>query len=138
MARLKGGDPSVFGRAGEELEALRRAGIPVVIAAGVTAALGAAASAAVPLTQRGRSQSITLVTAMGEGADRLDWRALAAPLQTVVFYMGIAQLPRIVEQLRAHGAPPERRGRAGVDRKRPKRLLRLVRWHELVFRRVDR
>jgi uroporphyrin-III C-methyltransferase/precorrin-2 dehydrogenase/sirohydrochlorin ferrochelatase len=108
VARLKGGDPSVFGRAGEELEALRRAGIPVVIAAGVTAALGAAASAGVPLTQRGRSQAVTLVTAMGEGADRLDWRALAAPLQTVVFYMGIAQLPRILERLRAHGAPPER------------------------------
>jgi uroporphyrin-III C-methyltransferase/precorrin-2 dehydrogenase/sirohydrochlorin ferrochelatase len=108
VARLKGGDPSVFGRAGEELETLRRAGIPVVIAAGVTAAFGAAASAAVPLTQRGRSQSVTLVTAMGKGADRLDWRALAAPLQTVVFYMGIAQLPRIVEQLRTHGAPLER------------------------------
>jgi uroporphyrin-III C-methyltransferase/precorrin-2 dehydrogenase/sirohydrochlorin ferrochelatase len=108
VARLKGGDPSVFGRAGEELEALRRAGIPVVIAAGVTAALGAAASACLPLTQRGRSQSLTLVTATGEGADRLDWRSLAAPLQTVVFYMGIAQLPRIVERLRTHGAPPER------------------------------
>lgn len=108
VARLKGGDPSVFGRAGEELEVLRRAGIPVVIVAGVTAALGAAASAALPLTQRGRSQSITLVTATGEGADRLDWRALAAPLQTVVFYMGIAQLPRIVERLRAHGAPAGR------------------------------
>lgn len=108
VARLKGGDPSVFGRAGEELEILRGAGIPVVIVAGVTAAFGAAASAAVPLTQRGRAQSVTLVTAMGEGADRLDWRALAAPLQTVVFYMGIAQLPRIVERLRAHGAPDER------------------------------
>ena len=108
VARLKGGDPSVFGRAGEELEALRSAGIPVVIAAGVTAALGAAASARLPLTQRGRSQSVTLVTATGEGADRLDWCALAAPLQTIVFYMGIAQLPRIVEQLIAHGAPPQR------------------------------
>ena len=108
VARLKGGDPSVFGRAGEELEALRAAGVPVVIVAGITAALGAAASAALPLTQRGRSQSITLVTAMGESTDRLDWRALAAPLQTVVFYMGIAQLPRIVERLCAHGAPAER------------------------------
>ena len=108
VARLKGGDPAVFGRLGEELEVLRRAGVPVVIAAGVTAALGAAASAALPLTQRGRSQSLTLVTAMGEAAERLDWRALAAPLQTVVFYMGIGQLTRIVERLRAHGAPSDR------------------------------
>jgi siroheme synthase len=61
-----------------------------------------------PLTQRGRSRSITFVTAMGEGADSLDWSALAAPLQTVVFYMGIGQLARIVERLSAHGTPLER------------------------------
>ncbi len=108
VARLKGGDPLVFGRGGEEVEVLRRAGVPIVIVPGVTAALGAAASAELPLTQRGLSQAVTLVTAVGEGAERLDWRALAAPLHTAVFYMGIAQLPRIVEQLLAHGAPPER------------------------------
>jgi uroporphyrin-III C-methyltransferase/precorrin-2 dehydrogenase/sirohydrochlorin ferrochelatase len=108
VARLKGGDPFVFGRGGEELDLLRRAGIPVIVVPGITAALGAAASAAVPLTQRGVAPSVTFVTATGEGAAGLDWRSLAAPLQTVVFYMGVAQLPRIVELLRAHGAPAER------------------------------
>ena len=64
-----------------------------------------------PLTQRGVAQSVTLVTAMGEGAEALDWRALAAPLQTVVFYMGIAQLPRIVERLLAAGRAARAPGR---------------------------
>jgi uroporphyrin-III C-methyltransferase/precorrin-2 dehydrogenase/sirohydrochlorin ferrochelatase len=108
VARLKGGDPFIFGRGGEELDLLRRAGIPVIVVPGITAALGAAASAAMPLTQRGVAPSVTFVTATGEGAEGLDWRSLAAPLQTVVFYMGVAQLPRIVELLRAHGAPAER------------------------------
>jgi uroporphyrin-III C-methyltransferase / precorrin-2 dehydrogenase / sirohydrochlorin ferrochelatase len=108
VARLKGGDPFIFGRGGEEIDALRAAGIPVVVVPGITAALGAAAAAALPLTQRGVAQSVTLVTAMGEGAESLDWRSLAAPMQTVVFYMGISQLPRIVERLLAQGAPPER------------------------------
>jgi len=108
VARLKGGDPLIFGRAGEELAALAEAGIPVVIVAGVTAALGGAAIAGIPLTWRGVSQSVTWVTAMGEAAEQLDWRALAAPLQTVIFYMGVAQLPRIVARLTEHGAPLKR------------------------------
>ena len=108
VARLKGGDPFVFARGGEEIEVLRRAGVPVIVVPGITAALGAAASVGLPLTQRGVAQSVAFVTAMGEGAEGLDWRALAAPLQTVVFYMGVAQLPRIVEHLRAHGAPADR------------------------------
>ena len=108
VARLKGGDPFVFGRGGEEIEVLRRAGIPVTVVPGITAALGAAASAGIPLTHRGLAHAVTFVTAMGEGAESLDWRALAAPLQTVVFYMGVAQLPRIIERLRQHGAPPGR------------------------------
>jgi uroporphyrin-III C-methyltransferase/precorrin-2 dehydrogenase/sirohydrochlorin ferrochelatase len=108
VARLKGGDPLIFGRGGEELAVLAAAGIPVTIVPGVTAALGAAAGAGIALTQRGLAQSVTFVTAMGEAAAALDWRSLAAPLQTVVFYMGVAQLPRIVERLIAHGAPPER------------------------------
>jgi uroporphyrin-III C-methyltransferase/precorrin-2 dehydrogenase/sirohydrochlorin ferrochelatase len=108
VARLKGGDPFVFGRGGEEIDVLRRAGVPVIVVPGITAALGAAASAGLPLTQRGVAQAVTLVTAMGEGAEALDWRSLAAPLQTVVVYMGVAQLPRIIERLLAHGAPPER------------------------------
>jgi uroporphyrin-III C-methyltransferase/precorrin-2 dehydrogenase/sirohydrochlorin ferrochelatase len=108
VARLKGGDPFIFGRGGEELDLLRRAGISVIVVPGITAALGAAASAALPLTQRGVAPSVTFVTATGAGAEDLDWRSLAAPLHTVVFYMGVAQLPRIVELLRAHGAPAER------------------------------
>jgi uroporphyrin-III C-methyltransferase / precorrin-2 dehydrogenase / sirohydrochlorin ferrochelatase len=115
VARLKGGDPLIFGRGGEELAVLAAAGVPVTIVPGVTAALGAAAGAGIALTQRGLAQSVTFVTAMGEAAAALDWRALAAPLQTVVFYMGVAQLPRIVERLIAHGAPPDR-GAALIER----------------------
>ena len=108
VARLKGGDPFIFGRGGEEIDLLQRAGIPVIVVPGVTAALGAAAAASLPLTQRGIAPSVTFVTATGEGAADLNWAALAAPLQTAVFYMGVAQLPRIVEHLRAHGAPADR------------------------------
>ena len=108
VARLKGGDPMVFGRGGEEISALAQAGVPVIVVPGVTAAFGAAAAVRLPLTQRGLAQSVCFVTAMGEAAAQLDWRALAAPLQTVVFYMGVTQLPRIVAHLREHGAPGER------------------------------
>ena len=108
VARLKGGDPFIFGRGGEEIDALAAAGIPVIVVPGITAALGAAAAAGLPLTQRGVAQSVTLVTAMGDGAEGLDWRALAASGQTVVFYMGISQLPRIVGHLLSHGAPKSR------------------------------
>ena len=109
VARLKGGDPMVFARGGEELAALTREGIPVLVVPGITAALGAASVAGVPLTHRGVAQSVCFVTAMGEAAAALDWRALAAPLQTVVFYMGVAQLAQIVARLVEHGAPPGRR-----------------------------
>ena len=115
VVRLKGGDPLVFGRGGEELLALTQAGIPAIVVPGVTAALGAAASGAIPLTHRGVAQSVCFVTAMGEAAASLDWRALAAPLQTVVFYMGVAQLPQIVARLLEHGAPASR-GAAIVER----------------------
>ncbi len=108
VARLKGGDPMVFARGGEELTALTQAGIPVVVVPGVTAALGAASAAGIPLTHRGVAQSVCFVTAMGEAAAALDWRALAAPLHTVVFYMGAAQLPQIVARLLEQGAPAGR------------------------------
>jgi uroporphyrin-III C-methyltransferase/precorrin-2 dehydrogenase/sirohydrochlorin ferrochelatase len=108
VVRLKGGDPLIFGRGGEEIDLLQQAGIPVYVVPGVTAALGAAAGACVPLTQRGVAPSVTFVTATGERAAELNWPALAAPSQTVVFYMGVAQLPRIVEHLRSHGAPANR------------------------------
>jgi uroporphyrin-III C-methyltransferase/precorrin-2 dehydrogenase/sirohydrochlorin ferrochelatase len=108
VARLKGGDPFIFGRGGEEIGVLARAGVAVTVVPGITAALGAAACTGISLTQRRVAQSVCFVTVMGEAAEALDWRALAAPLQTVVFYMGVAQLARICARLVAHGAPLER------------------------------
>jgi uroporphyrin-III C-methyltransferase/precorrin-2 dehydrogenase/sirohydrochlorin ferrochelatase len=103
VARVKGGDPFIFGRGGEELQVVRDAGIPVVVVPGITASLGAAASAGIPLTLRGLSQAITLVTATGANSGSLNWTALASPQQTVVFYMSAAQIDHIVLQLRSHG-----------------------------------
>jgi uroporphyrin-III C-methyltransferase/precorrin-2 dehydrogenase/sirohydrochlorin ferrochelatase len=108
VVRLKGGDPLVFARGGEEIGALAAAGIPVVVVPGITAALGAAAATRIPLTHRGLAQSVCFVTVMGEAAAALDWGALAAPLQTVVMYMGVAELPSICERLQQHGAPAQR------------------------------
>jgi uroporphyrin-III C-methyltransferase/precorrin-2 dehydrogenase/sirohydrochlorin ferrochelatase len=108
VARLKGGDPFVFGRGGEEIAVLARAGVPVTVVPGITAALGAAARTGISLTQRQVAQSVCFVTVMGTNAEMLDWRTLATPRQTVVFYMGVAQLGRICERLIAHDAPPGR------------------------------
>jgi uroporphyrin-III C-methyltransferase / precorrin-2 dehydrogenase / sirohydrochlorin ferrochelatase len=104
VVRLKGGDPLVFGRGGEELETLAAHHIPCTVVPGVTAALGAAASAALPLTHRRRAHSVTLVNGRGDAAPPTDWRFFADPRHTVVFYMGVAQLERIVARLRAAGA----------------------------------
>ncbi len=104
VARLKGGDPFIFGRGGEEAEALARHGIPYLVVPGITAALGAAAGAGIPLTQRGLAQSVTLVTGHLPEDDALDWRALARAGQTVVFYMGVGHLGSIAARLRAAGA----------------------------------
>jgi uroporphyrin-III C-methyltransferase / precorrin-2 dehydrogenase / sirohydrochlorin ferrochelatase len=105
VARVKGGDPFIFGRGGEELQVLRDAGIPVVVVPGITASLGAAASAGIPLTHRGVAQAVTFVTATGAGSASLDWRALAQEKHTVVFYMGAAQIGHIVGKLIEHGLP---------------------------------
>jgi uroporphyrin-III C-methyltransferase/precorrin-2 dehydrogenase/sirohydrochlorin ferrochelatase len=105
VARLKGGDPFIFGRGGEEVEALAREGIPCLVVPGITAALGAAAGAGIPLTQRGLAQSVTFVTGHLPEDDTLDWRTLARGGQTVVFYMGVGKLAPIVARLRAAGAP---------------------------------
>ena len=105
VARLKGGDPFVFGRGGEELEAVRAAGIEVSVVPGVTAAIGCAAEAGAPLTHRDYSQAVTFVTGhakSGEAPD-LDWSALAALKNTLVVYMGVATAPVIAERLIAHG-----------------------------------
>jgi uroporphyrin-III C-methyltransferase / precorrin-2 dehydrogenase / sirohydrochlorin ferrochelatase len=108
VARLKGGDPFVFGRGGEEIASLVRHGIPFTVIPGITAGLAAAAGAAIPLTQREISQSVTFATGQFAADDSLDWLALARPRQTVVFYMAVAQLERIVARLREAGAPPDR------------------------------
>jgi uroporphyrin-III C-methyltransferase/precorrin-2 dehydrogenase/sirohydrochlorin ferrochelatase len=104
VARLKGGDPFIFGRGGEEIEVLAEHGIPYVVVPGITAALGAAASAGIPLTHRRLAQSVTFAAGHALDDESLDWRSLAQPHHTVVFYMGVAQLPRIVAKLREAGA----------------------------------
>jgi uroporphyrin-III C-methyltransferase/precorrin-2 dehydrogenase/sirohydrochlorin ferrochelatase len=104
VARLKGGDPFVFGRGGEEIEVLTRHGIPFISVPGITAALGAASYAGIPLTHRRLAQSVTFVAGHVLEDDSLDWRSLAGPRQTVVFYMGVSHLDRIVAKLREAGA----------------------------------
>ena len=104
VARLKGGDPFIFGRGGEEIEVLAAHGIPFVVVPGITAALGAAAAANIPLTHRKLAQSVTFVTGHVLDDEALDWNSLAGARQTVVFYMGVGHLPQIVAKLRAAGA----------------------------------
>ncbi len=112
VVRLKGGDPFVFGRGGEEVEALRQAGIAVHITPGITAALGCAAAAGVPLTHRDHAQSVTFVTGHSKDGDhahplQLDWSALSAPHHTLVVYMGVATAKEIAGKLLRHGRMPE-------------------------------
>ncbi len=106
VVRLKGGDPLVFGRGGEEIEALVRAGITVEVVPGITAALGCAASAAIPLTHRDHAQACIFVTGqLHNGTVALDWPMLARPRQTVCIYMGAENLPIIASRLMEHGLP---------------------------------
>jgi uroporphyrinogen III methyltransferase/synthase len=110
VVRLKGGDPFVFGRGGEEALALREAGIPFEVVPGVTAGLAAPAYAGIPATHRDRASAVALVTGH-EDPDKpesaIDWPALAAFPGTLVFYMGVRQLPRIAERLIAGGRPAD-------------------------------
>lgn len=114
LLRLKGGDPYIFGRGGEEVQALAAAGIPFEVIPGISAAQGAAAMAGMPLTHRDHASAVVLATGHlrselcgpgGEGAVDLDWPLLARPQQTVVIYMGIGALPVICRELVAHGLP---------------------------------
>jgi uroporphyrin-III C-methyltransferase/precorrin-2 dehydrogenase/sirohydrochlorin ferrochelatase len=109
VVRLKGGDPFVFGRGGEELEALARAEIDFSVVPGITAAAGCAAYAGIPLTHRDYAHSVSFVAGHADGHGKEpDWRALAAAGTTAVFYMALARLDHIVERLLAHGASAAR------------------------------
>jgi uroporphyrin-III C-methyltransferase/precorrin-2 dehydrogenase/sirohydrochlorin ferrochelatase len=104
VVRLKGGDPFVFGRGGEELEFLREKGIDYTVVPGITAAVACGAYAGVPLTHRSHAQSVRLVTAhCGDSVDTLDWAALAQDRQTIAFYMGATRLATIRARLIEHG-----------------------------------
>lgn len=104
VVRLKGGDPFVFGRGGEELDAVRRAGVQVSVVPGVTAALGCAASAGIPLTLRDQAQAVTFVTAETRvGGRAADWSALAAVNHTLVVYMGVAGAGEVQARLLSAG-----------------------------------
>ena len=108
VLRLKGGDPFLFGRGGEEAEALATAGVRFEVCPGVTAAVGAAASALIPLTHRGHAQACIFVTGQGQdGPVGLDWPALIQPNQTVAIYMGLTNLEALMMEISARGADPD-------------------------------
>ena len=125
VVRLKGGDPFVFGRGGEEALALRAAGIDFEVVPGVTAGVAASAYAGIPVTHRGLASAVALVTgharedtdrSPGEGEQALDWPAFAAFPGTLVFYMGVRRLPEIAASLIAAGRPGSRAGGGGGSR----------------------
>ncbi len=111
VTRLKGGDPFIFGRGGEEAQALIEANLPFEIVPGVTSAIAAPAYAGIPLTHRQYTSTVAFVTGHedpNKAESNIDWRALAQGIGTLVFFMGVKNLPRIVEQLTKHGMPPDK------------------------------
>ncbi len=106
VVRLKGGDPFVFGRGGEEVEACRAAGVPVEVVPGISAALGAAAAAQIPLTHRNAASIVSFVAGQCKGLTEQDWSGLAGKGRTLVIYMGVATAEAIAEKLIADGLAP--------------------------------
>lgn len=107
VVRLKGGDPFVFGRGGEEAEACHAAGVPVQVVPGISAALGAAAAAQIPLTHRDASSVVSFVAGQCKGLTEQDWSGLAGKGRTLVIYMGVATAEAIADKLIADGLAPE-------------------------------
>jgi uroporphyrin-III C-methyltransferase len=106
VIRLKGGDPLIFGRGGEEAEACRAAGVPVEVVPGVSAALGASAASLIPLTHRDSASVVSFVAGQCKGLTDQNWSGLAGRGRTLVIYMGIASAPQITEKLIADGLSP--------------------------------
>lgn len=107
VVRLKGGDPFIFGRGGEEMDACRVAGVPVEIVPGISAAIGCAAEAGLPLTHRGLSSAVTFVAGQCKGLTDQNWAGLAGQDRTLVIYMGVATAGDIADKLIADGITPD-------------------------------
>jgi uroporphyrin-III C-methyltransferase/precorrin-2 dehydrogenase/sirohydrochlorin ferrochelatase len=108
VLRLKGGDPFIFGRGGEEIEELAASGVPFRVVPGITASAACGAYAGIPLTHRDHAQSCLMVTAHGrDGVLDLDWEVLIRPKQTVAIYMGVSNLPLLIDGFRRHGVSME-------------------------------
>lgn len=107
VVRLKGGDPFVFGRGGEEMDACREAGVPVEVVPGISAAIGAGASAQLPLTHRDHASIVSFVAGQCKGLSEQDWAGLAGTGRTLVIYMGLATAQDIAEKLMADGLSPQ-------------------------------
>ena len=107
VVRLKGGDPFIFGRGGEEAEACRAAGVAVEVVPGISAAMGAAAAAQIPLTHRDHASIVSFVAGQCQGLTEQDWSGLAGKGRTLVIYMGVATAEAIAEKLMADGLAPD-------------------------------
>ncbi len=106
VVRLKGGDPFIFGRGGEEVDACREAGVPVEVVPGISAAIGSAAQAQLPLTHRAASSAVSFVAGQCKGLTDQDWSGLAGKGRTLVIYMGVATAADIADKLMADGVAP--------------------------------